>query len=155
METINFFQLKITDTKVIESIATWYLEEWNIPIEKSVEKLNNICGDPLQIHLIMTMDTEIIGTGGIHNHVSLIDRKPDLHIYKKWLALVYTKPEYRRKGLGAKLCVELTLQAKSIGINDLYLFTHTAESLYRRLGWEEIERINFNERDIVLMKKTR
>ncbi len=36
----------------------------------------------------------------------------------------------------------------------MYLFTDTAESLYERLGWHQLERLFLGERNIVVMKKS-
>jgi predicted GNAT family acetyltransferase len=67
--------------------------------------------------------------------------------------LVYTLPEYRGRGYGAMLCEEIQGRSKELGTKQLYLFTHTAESLYKRLGWEELERIALKGKDIAVMKK--
>jgi hypothetical protein len=35
----------------------------------------------------------------------------------------------------------------------MYLFTDTAEQLYKRLGWTEMERLATGDRKVVIMKK--
>ena len=89
----------------------------------------------------MTLDNIPIATGGLYNHVGLLDREPRLKIYKNWLALVYTKPDNRGKGLGALICGHIQDYSKDLGLKELYLFTHTAENLYKRLSWQQIERL--------------
>ena len=101
----------------------------------------------------MTLDNKPIATGGLYNHVGLLDKEPRLKIYKNWLALVYTTPENRGKGLGALICNDIQSQAISLGLKNIYLFTHTAENLYKRLGWQQMERLVLGEKDIVIMKK--
>ncbi len=138
----------------VETIASWYLEEWNIAIEttrKKMEAHENI-GVPFQ--LLLLADGVPVATGGVYTHVGLLDREPRFNIHPHWLALVYTVPAYRGKGLGAMLCKEIEQHAKKQGLNKLVLFTHTAESLYVRLGWGELERLEVGGRRIVIMQKT-
>jgi hypothetical protein len=40
-----------------------------------------------------------------------------------------------------------------MGLEKIYLFTHTSESLYRRLGWQQLERLALGGKDIVVMEK--
>jgi GNAT superfamily N-acetyltransferase len=82
----------------------------------------------------MTLDNIPIATGRLYNHVGLLDKQPKFKIYKHWLALVYTVSEYRRKGYGALLCNYIQQHAKEMVLKEIFLFTHTAESLYKRPG---------------------
>lgn len=101
----------------------------------------------------MTIDNVPIATGGLYKHVGLLDQEPRLKIYKNWLALVYTKPDNRGKGLGALICNHTQYQSKKLGLKEIYLFTHTVENLYRRLAWQQLERLALGGKDIVIMKK--
>jgi len=67
--------------------------------------------------------------------------------------LVYTIPDNRKKGLGALICNYIQNHVKKLGIKEMYLFTDTAESLYERLGWYQLERLLLDARKIVVMKK--
>ena len=101
----------------------------------------------------MTLYNNPIATGGLYNHVGLLDKVPGLKIYKNWLALVYTKPGLRGKGLGALICNHIQDYSKDLGLKEIYLFTHTAENLYKRLAWQQLERLALGGKDIVVMKK--
>jgi GNAT superfamily N-acetyltransferase len=101
----------------------------------------------------MSVDDLPIATGGIYNHVSLLDKEPRFREHKHWLALVYTVPEFRGKGVGADLCGYIEQHAQTLGLEQIHLFTHTAERLYKRLGWQELERLRAGEKDIVVMQK--
>lgn len=46
---------------------------------------------------------------------------------RDWLALVYTKPENRGKGLCALICNYIQDHSKKLGLKRIYLFTHTAK----------------------------
>jgi N-acetylglutamate synthase-like GNAT family acetyltransferase len=101
----------------------------------------------------MLLDGSPIATGGVYHHVGLLDAMPRLKEFQPWLALVYTLPEHRGKGYGASLCEEIQAQAKTMGTTDLFLFTYTAESLYKRLGWQQLERVELKGKDIAVMKR--
>jgi N-acetylglutamate synthase-like GNAT family acetyltransferase len=60
---------------------------------------------------------------------------PDL---TPWLAGVYISPAYRRAGVGTALVRRVAQEARTLGIERLYLYTHDRMSFYRSLGWQEI-----------------
>jgi GNAT superfamily N-acetyltransferase len=153
MTDIKYQIVKPDDNKNIELIAEWYLNEWNIPIQTTIDKIKNLSTDNCEFQILMILGNKPIATGGLYNHVGLIDKEPRLKIFKNWLALVYTTPENRGKGLGALICRHIQTHSKDIGLNEIYLFTHTAENLYKRLEWQQLERIALGGKDIVVMKK--
>lgn len=137
----------------MNQIAEWYLSEWNIQKETTLEKLKQLPSGNFQFQVMMAVDAVPLATGGLYNHVGILDKIPRLAIHPHWLALVYTIPEYRGQGYGALLCGYIEQHAQSLGLKELALFTHTAENLYRRLGWQQAERIAAGGRDIVVMTK--
>jgi GNAT superfamily N-acetyltransferase len=153
MTEIKYQLIKPDDTKEIEIIADWYLSEWNIPIQTTIEKTKNISADDNEFQILMTTDNTPVATGGLYTHVGLLEKEPRFKVYKHWLALVYTTPESRGKGFGALICNHIQSVAKNLGLNEMYLFTHTAENLYKRLEWQQLERLALGGKDIVVMKK--
>jgi N-acetylglutamate synthase-like GNAT family acetyltransferase len=153
MADVQFHILKPNDEPLFQLIANWYFSEWNIPIEKTIQRLETITTDHSQFQIVLTLDSVPISTGGLYNHVGLIDKEPRFNVYKNWLALVYTIPNKRHQGYGAILCEHLQNHSKNLGLDAIYLFTDTAEQLYKRLGWTEMERLNIGERNMVVMKK--
>jgi GNAT superfamily N-acetyltransferase len=153
MTNIKFQKIKPDDNENIQLIADWYLSEWKIPIQTTIEKTKKLSADNFEFQILMTLDNKPVATGGLYNHVGLLDREPRLKIYKNWLALVYTKPDNRGKGLGALICKHIQDHSNELGLKDIYLFTHTAENLYKRLGWLQLERLALGGKDIVVMKK--
>lgn len=153
MRGINFHLLQPGDEKAMELLAGWYLSQWKIPVEKTMEKLKTVAADASQFQAILTLDGIPVATGGMYHHISLLDKEPRFRVHTNWLALVYTVPEMRHKGYGALLCNYIADHAKSTGVKEMHLFTDTAESLYKRLGWEVQERLPLGERNIVVMKK--
>ena len=153
MNEIKYQIIKPDDNEIIELIASWYLSEWNIPVLTTIEKTKKLSSDNYEFQVLMTLNNKPIATGGLYNHVGILDKEPKLKIYKNWLALVYTRPENRGKGLGALICNHIQDHSKDVGLKDIYLFTHTAENLYKRLGWQQLERLALGGKDIVVMKK--
>ncbi len=154
MSKFNFQLINQNDSKEMELISEWYFEEWKIPKEKTIQKLKTLFIEKQEFQILMKIGELPIATGGIFTHVGILDKLPRLKIYKNWLALVFTIPEQRKKGFGEILCKQIESNSKKIGLNEIYLFTDTAESLYIKLGWKELERVNLDNRNIVIMKKT-
>lgn len=153
MNKIEYNIITHDDIENIQLISEWYLKEWNIPAETSAEKIKNLSKENDEFQVLMKLNGQAVGTAGLYTHVGLLDREPRFKVFKNWLALVYTIPEIRGQGLGAMLCNHIQECAKNLGLKEIYLFTHTAESLYSRLGWEVIERLLLGERNITVMKK--
>jgi GNAT superfamily N-acetyltransferase len=153
MADITFHKVQPGDNKLMQLIADWYLSEWNIPVTKTIERLKAITIDNSQLQVIMMLNDVPVSTGGLYNHVGLLDKEPGFKIYKNWLALVYTTPAMRHQGYGALICNYIQEYAKQLGVEAIYLFTDTEERLYQRLGWYPLERVTLGERKIVVMKK--
>ncbi|MCU0569318.1 MAG: arsenic resistance N-acetyltransferase ArsN2 [Oculatellaceae cyanobacterium Prado106] len=47
---------------------------------------------------------------------------------------------FRGQGYGHKLCQQILAQAKSLGIEELYLLTNTAADFFERIGFEGCDR---------------
>jgi GNAT superfamily N-acetyltransferase len=153
MSGIKFQIVQPGDNKALQLIAEWYLSEWNIPVNKTIERLKTITADDSQLQALMTLNNVPVTTGGLYNHVGLLDKEPRFRIYHNWLALVYTTPGMRHQGFGALICSYIQNYSKKLGMKEMYLFTDTAESLYERLGWHQVERLSLGQRNIVVMKK--
>ena len=150
---IKYQQVRKEDETLIKMIAEWYFSEWNIPTETTLQRLSTFSTDSIPFQSMMSINNVPIATGGVYDHVGLLDREPRFKIHSPWLALVYTKVEYRNQGYGALLCDYIENVSRTSGLKEFFLFTHTAETLYKRLGWQQIERIVLNGKEIVIMKK--
>lgn len=153
MENIQYLPVLPGNDTYIALIAGWYLHEWNMATDTTTRKINGLSRAGDEFHVLMTLNDEPVATGGLYHHVGLMHRVPHLHTYPNWLALVYTRPGHRGKGLGTMLCEHIQGRAKALGLTQIYLFTHTAEQLYLRLGWTEVERLELENKNIVVMKK--
>jgi hypothetical protein len=83
---------------------------------KNNSATSKVTTDNFQFQVIMTLDDLPISTGGLYNHVVLLDKEPRFKIYKNWLALVYTIPKQRQKGYGALICKYIQEHSKKMGL---------------------------------------
>ncbi len=153
MDGISYHIVKPDNKELIGLIASWYLQEWNIDPAITIQKVSSFDSNGIPFQVIMTVNNMPIATGGIYNHVGLLDIEPKFKAFGPWLALVFTTVENRNKGYGALLCKKIQSLVKQRGLKEIFLFTHTAESLYKWLGWHKLERINLKGKDIVIMRK--
>ena len=79
-----------------------------------------------------------------------MDTRKDL---SPWLAGVFVSPAFRGRGHGAALVTAVEDHATRVGVERLYLYTNSAQSLYEKLGWVEIEREHYRGREVVIMQK--
>ena len=86
MSVIDFQIVQSADRQAMLLIAGWYFSEWHIPVETPMERLQDITADRGQFQVLMLPDGRPVSTGGIYDHVGLLDKEPGFKIYKKWLA---------------------------------------------------------------------
>jgi GNAT superfamily N-acetyltransferase len=151
---IEFHIVTSKDDKYLQLIAEWYADGWELDKDTAIQKITSFTEDTWQFQVLLTVDGTPVCTAGLYDHVRLLDKEPRFRAHKYWLALVYTAPAYRGKGYGALLCNYITDRAASIGIKEIYLFTHAADEFYKKIGWIEVERFLLGgEKNTVIMKK--
>jgi len=138
---------------LIPLIANWYHSEWNIPIETSINGLKEKLNKKIPLQLVVFLDETPVATGGLYEKVRLLDVEPKFKQYGPWLALLYTVPSYRGKGIGAYLCRSLDAQVVKQGLAKYYLYTYTAGRFYVRQGWNILENIVYKSNYTVVMYK--
>lgn len=153
MPDIQYHRITSEDSTILNEIAKWYFNEWQMDPATTIPRISNFPATGVPLHLLMTVDGIPVATGGLADHVSLMHEAPHLTMYKPWLALVHTHPEHQNKGYGTMLCIHLEKLAKEQGIKEYFLFTYTAEKLYIKLGWEVMERFMARGKNMVVMRK--
>ena len=141
------------DQRSIKTIAQWYFEEWATPVDKTVEKLRNLSNADSVFHLVLWVEDQIAATGGLSNVANLPEVQERFRKYKPWVALLYTHKDHRKKGYGGMLLNEIETRAKKHGLAKIYLYTFTAESLYRKRGWKVFDRVEYKGHDTAVMEK--
>ncbi len=150
---LQFFSIDPGDHTTADLIAGWYLTEWNIEKSRTVRNLTERPNDVVLFQILMTLDGRPVGTGGLYQKVKIQDRIEKFQGFKPWIALLYTEPVVRGQGYGALLLGEIERQAREIGQEKIYLFTHSAQSLYERNGWSVMEMVESAGKKIAVMEK--
>ena len=153
MSDISYHRIQPQDTAILEQIAGWYFNEWNMTPATTIQRFSDFPAEGIPFHLLMTVDGSAVATGGLSLDVSLMREVPRLIVYQPWLSLVYTTPENQNKGYGTMLCHKIEDMASAQGVQEYFLFTYTAEKLYTKLGWQVMERLVARGKDMVIMKK--
>lgn len=111
--------------------AKWFHQKWGVPIKAYLECMDAYLNKETEYGWYLCLDGEKIvgGMGVIEN---------DFHNRKDLtpnVCAVYTKEDYRCKGIAGHLLNMVVEDMRSKGISPLYLITdHT--SFYERYGWE-------------------
>ena len=106
-------------------------------------RLNTDC---LPLTLVALHDDKLVGTVSLKYHD--LDTRPDLN---PWLGALLVLPEWRGRGIATMLMQRAEQIARKLNLERLYLWTHSAEGLYLKLGWTVIERTEYCGKQIVVM----
>ena len=90
---------------------------------------------------------ELVGMVSLKYHD--MDTRPDLD---PWLGGLLVLPEWRNNGVGTMLMHRAIEEARRLKVPRLYLWTHSAERLYRKLGWRVVERSDYFGKEAVVMQ---
>jgi len=150
---IKITRLNSGDKDLIGQIADWYFDEWNIPRTTTINRLANQPNNDVLFQLVLTKDSKPIATGGLYNNVGLLNDHKKFNHFKPWVALLYTDKHSRNQGIGQMLLKEIEGAAKELKVSTIYLYTFTAETLYKRSGWLQIESVSYKGHDTVIMEK--
>jgi GNAT superfamily N-acetyltransferase len=96
---------------------------------------------------VATDRRELVGMVSLKFHD--MDTRPDLD---PWLGGLLVLPSCRNRGIGTMLMHRATEEARRLNVAQLYLWTHTAEALYHKLGWHVVERTNYFGKQAVVMQ---
>jgi GNAT superfamily N-acetyltransferase len=162
------------DSPALAHVADWLHGEWghqepDLDLAEHCQALRESCGDggvPSVFVALAVGTTEhsarltgesSVGEDSITRDMlvgtaSLVDEdlapRPWL---SPWLASVYVLPAWRGRGIASALVRRVEQEARQAGIKRLYLFTPDRQALYRRLGWNELETLEFAGEQITVM----
>jgi len=108
------------------------------------ERMNT---DRLPLTLVALHAGELVGMVSLKFHD--MDTRPDLD---PWLGGLLVLPEWRNRGVGTMLMRRATGEACRLDVPRLYLWTHSAEGLYHKLGWQVVERSHYFGKEAVVMQ---
>ncbi len=129
----------------IQACAAWAYGRWGVQKkEASLERALSIFQEGAQIETLpltviaLNPDNELPVAMG-----SLWVSDGDEWQHKTpWIASVFTLYRYRSLGLAKKIINRLEQEAMRLGYNEIYLKSGSAASFYRKLGYQEIDRID-------------
>lgn len=140
---------------VIPTLSDWFFREWAYlhpdRTEDDVTKLisERTNKDRIPLALVAFEGDELVGT--VCLKINDMDTKPEL---TPWLAGLYVKESWRRKGVGSTLVKAIEEKALDLGVNHLFLYTPASEHFYARLGWCVMGRENYHNIPVTVMEKT-
>lgn len=139
---------------LIPTLASWFYEEWGRGAAQStIEKIeaglkNRLNRDNLPLTIVALVKSMLVGTA------SLKIREVETHAHLPyWLGSVYVHPSHRDQGIGAKIVVHAVDLADKLGLNELFLYTHSHEKFYSRLDWKIVERSPYHGRVVAIMRR--
>lgn len=136
-------------------LANWYFEEWGYldkdrTLDTEIENLRNYLNKKhLPLVLLAIEEHELLGAAQLKYH--------EMSIYtdkEHWLGGVYVAEKHRGQGIARQIIEALIEMAADLDIKKLYLQTEKLDGgLYRRLGWEPLEQVNYRKVDVLVMEK--
>ncbi len=146
--------LKSGDTNTIKQIAHWYYEEWQIPMDRTIEKLEKLPEEINSFQLVVCETGKIAATAGLCKEVSIHQEHPQLKKYDPWVSLLYTALPFRGMGFASSLLAKLEARSKELGFSKIYLSTHTnALEFYQNRTWKVIESCRYKNKLTYIMFK--
>ena len=136
--------------ELIPLLATWFYTEWGtLSVEQFERRLHErLNRDHLPLVFVSFRDGQPFASASLK--IQEMDIRPR---YLHWLGSVYVRPEDRNQGIGSFLIEHTAREAQRLGVEDLYLYSTYRERLYFRLGWNVIERVDYDGHPVVIMKR--
>jgi GNAT superfamily N-acetyltransferase len=139
----------------LPQLAQWYFDEWGEltkagspqAMEQRLQDYLNT--DSIPLIAIASSDDELMGA------VQLKYREMTIYPEKEhWIGGVYVGKAYRGRGVAAAAIEHVTGLARGFGVKTLHLQTVRKDGgLYRRLGWQPVEEVNYRGIDVLVMQR--
>lgn len=141
--------------EAIPVIAKWYFDQWGRQHEvKSLEESKEMLTDYLNREKIPLMilakkEKEILGA------IQLKYYEMDIYPQKEhWLGGVFVPEQHRGKKIAEKLVLEAAKVAMKLEVKTLFLQTEKLNGgLYKRLGWNLVEKTKYRNKPVLVMRK--
>ena len=130
----------------VPQLACWSYAEWRpvydqlgMTFDDVVEAWHRRANiDALPLAVVALADASVIGAGALK--ADDLPLRPDL---TPWLGGIFVAPEHRNRGVAAAIVGRLVDEARRLDLPRLYLWTNAAAALYARLGWQELEQLEY------------
>lgn len=137
----------------IPTLAQWFYDKWGYmhegsSVEREIKQLKDrLNHDRIPLTVVAEKGGEVIGSA------SIVEDDMDTHKHlSPWLANVYVKSEYRRKGIGTVIIIRILEESKKLGIKKFYLFTPDMNRFFEKIGWETIEEPQYKNQKVYMME---
>jgi len=141
--------------ELIAELAALNFQEWgqfrpDDTLEARTERMRAACGKGAIPSVVVALeDSQLLGGALLID--SDMQLRPQL---TPWLAGVYVKAEHRGRGIASQLVNRIVAEAAALSVQELYLYTDAAQSLYARLGWEVVEELIYEDLPVTVMKRS-
>ena len=148
------FEFLIDYPEFVNELNELFYHEWNFiypeyDIYEWKERLKNrLNRKEIPTTIIAVEGNDVLGSTAIV--------KNDMRTRQElspWLAGLYVKEKYRRKGLGSRLVLEIEKLSRELRTQKLYLYTPDQEKFYKRLNWENLEKAVYQGIEVTIMTK--
>lgn len=147
------FTLLADQPAAADTVAQWYFDEWasSVP-DVTVENIRRKVARSISRHsapmIVLAVEQDII-IGAAELKLREMTIYPE---YEHWVGGVYVEKSRRGEGVGSGLVKEVIGRAKKANIEKLYLQTQALDGgIYARLGFQPLENVNYNGRDVLVM----
>ena len=116
--------------------AEWERMDRSLTLESRTDALKAAAGkEGIPSVFVATNGNEFVGSA------ALVEQDLDTHKdLGPWLSAVFVKESWRNQGVASLLVERCEAEAKKAGVGKIYLSTEFASGLYKKLGWEFVER---------------
>lgn len=139
-----------------ELAARWSVEQWRheFPSDTVDTYLRQYRAAAQGTDGVLEVWAALSRNGSLAGIATLVDddELPGASEPGPWLAAVYVAPESRRAGLGGALVDHVIARARSLGHDQLFLYTSDRQEWYRRRGWSAVRDSAVNGRAVTVMR---
>lgn len=140
---------------LVEQVSIWGFDEWgHLNPGQTLEQRRALIQVKMNVDRVPIAFVALGEDEGIVGTASLIFDDLEGDPRNPWLASVFVPAEHRGKGVASALVRAVEDAARRIGYDRLYLFTHSAASLYAGLGWTALEQRDYRGEHIQVMEKS-
>ena len=142
----------------LPSLRDWFELEWapyygpDGPGDAARDLRESCNREKLPIALVAIFGGEVVGTASLKSE-SVSTHK---HL-TPWLAALFVRPEFRRRGIAERLITAIENKAQELGFHSIYVGTGegsgTPESSLRKRGWEFIEKEPYFVSEVSIFRK--
>ncbi|WGI24397.1 GNAT family N-acetyltransferase [Halomonas alkaliantarctica] len=135
-------------------VAGWIFEAWGhlhpgLTLEQAIDRTKAKCGQAgVPSIFVATQGAVPVATASL-----VADDMSIRHELTPWLASVFVLPKWRGQGIASALVRRVEAEATASGFDRFYLYTPDQQALYRQLGWQDVERLEYRGENVTVMSR--